>query len=152
MFFADIMVQQIFRAVKNRGEYRNKSDDYKERRGEKVDTFIILDESKLILPTGNDKESPYNILNRIVTEARKFGLGLIIVSQRPEHFSNEIISSIFTKIILNINENDVKDAVKRLGVKPESLFGQFKSVKDGLLLYGQTGTLFNSVATPWLKV
>jgi len=80
MFFADIMIQRIFRAVKLRGEYRNKSDAFKASHGQKVDTFIVIDESKLILPTGKEKENPYNILNRIVTEARKFGLALIIVS------------------------------------------------------------------------
>jgi DNA helicase HerA-like ATPase len=137
MFFADTVIQKIFRAVKMRGEYR------KLGRGNKVDTIIVIDESKLILPTGKDKENPYNILNRIVTESRKYGLALIIVSQRPDHFPEEMLSSIYTKIVLRINENDVKGATKSLGVKDPSLFTHLN--QRGVALIGNTGGLFQSV-------
>lgn len=137
MFFSDTLIQKIFRAVKMRGEYRKLG-----KRG-KADTFIIIDESKLILPTGKDKENPYNILNRIVTESRKFGMALIIVSQRPEHFPEEMLSSIYTKIVLRINENDVKAAANSLGVKDPSLFKHLNS--KNVALVGYTGGLFESV-------
>ena len=137
MFFSDTLIQKIFRAVKMRGEYRKLG-----KKG-KADTFIIIDESKLILPTGKDKENPYNILNRIVTESRKFGMALIIVSQRPEHFPEEMLSSIYTKIVLRINENDVKAAANSLGVKDPSLFKHLNS--KNVALVGYTGGLFESV-------
>ena len=137
MFFADTVIQKIFRAVKMRGEYRKLG-----KRG-KADTFVVIDESKLILPTGKDKENPYNILNRIVTESRKFGMALIIVSQRPEHFPEEMLSSIYTKIVLRINENDVKAAANSLGVKDHSLFKHLNY--KNVALVGYTGGLFESV-------
>jgi GTPase SAR1 family protein len=137
MFFADTVIQKIFRAVKMRGEYRKLG-----KRG-KADTFIVIDESKLILPTGKDKENPYNILNRIVTESRKYGMALIIVSQRPDHFPEEMLSSIYTKIVLKINENDVKAAMKSLGIKDVQLFQHLNS--KNVALIGHTGGLFQSV-------
>lgn len=137
MFFADTVIQKIFRAVKMRGEYR------KLRKKGKADTFIVIDESKLILPTGKDKENPYNILNRIVTESRKYGMALIIVSQRPEHFPEEMLSSVYTKIVLKINENDVKAAMKSLGIKDVQLFKHLNS--KNVALIGHTGGLFDSV-------
>jgi len=137
MFFADTVIQKIFRAVKMRGEYRKLG-----KRG-KADTFIVIDESKLILPTGKDKENPYNILNRIVTESRKYGMALIIVSQRPDHFPEEMLSSIYTKIVLKINENDVKAAMKSLGIKNVQLFQHLNS--KNVALIGHTGGLFQSV-------
>jgi len=138
MFFADTVIQKIFRAVKIRGEYKK----LKNKKG-KVDTFVIIDESKLVLPTGKDKENPYNILNRIVTESRKYGMGLIIVSQRPEHFPDEILSSIYTKIILRINQNDVPKAINSLGVKEKSLFKRLS--ERYVALIGYTGKPFESV-------
>lgn len=137
MFFADTVIQQIFRAAKLRGEYR------KLGKPGKADIYVVIDESKLILPTGKDKENPYNILNRIVTESRKFGMCLIIVSQRPDHFPEEMLSSIYTKVVLRINENDVKAATRALGIKDPSLFSHLNS--KNVALIGHTGGLFESV-------
>jgi len=137
MFFADTVIQKIFRAVKMRGEYRKLG-----KKG-KVDTFVVIDESKLILPTGKDKENPYNILNRIVTESRKYGMALIIVSQRPEHFPDEMLSSIYTKIVLKINANDFMSTTKSFGIKNTQLFQHLNS--KNVALIGHTGGLFNSV-------
>ena len=154
MFFADIMIQRIFRAVKLKGEYRTNSNSYKQRYGEKTSTFIVIDESKLILPTGKEKENPYNILNRVVTESRKFGLGLIIVSQRPSHFPEEILSNIYEKIVLKVNENDIPSAIKSLGVKDKALFTQLavdstSDSKKYICLCGTIGADFKSVVLPY---
>jgi hypothetical protein len=148
MFLADITIQEIFRNIKQQGEFSKRTKD----KNIKTSTFIVIDESKLVLPSGKEKENPYNILNRIVTEARKYGLALIIVSQRPSHFPQEIISSIFTKVVLKVNENDAKEAKKDLGIKPEYLFSHLEDAEDGAILVGETGSMFQSVATPWYRV
>jgi len=137
MFFNDIIVQKIFRAVKMRGEYRKIANN-------KCDTFIVIDESKIILPTGKDKENPYNLFNRIVTEARKYGLGLIIVSQRPNHFPQEMLSNIYTKICLRLNENDIPSAMKSLGIREKEIFKHTEKIGVGLV--GFTGKPFRSVS------
>lgn len=143
MFFAYTVIQKIFRGVKMRGEFRKKSY----AKGRKADTYVIIDESKLILPTGKDKENPYNILNRVVTEARKYGMCLIIVSQRPGHFPEEMISSIYTKVILKVDGDDVKAAMKSLGIKEASLFNDLN--KNNVALVGNTGSLYESVLLPY---
>lgn len=136
MFFADITIQEIFRNIKMLGEYKNRSEEYRLRRGKKCDKFIVIDESKLVLPTGSDKENPFNILNRIVSEARKFGLGLIMI---------------YTKVILNMGDNDIAKSKNILGIKNDLLFRHQKESADGVAIIGHTGGVYNSVATPWFK-
>lgn len=143
IFFADVIAQRIFRSVKMRGEYRNL------HLPGLADTFIIADESKLILPKGAEKDNPYHILHRIITESRKYGLGWIGASQRPNHFSEEMTSSIGTKVVLQINKNDIANAVRCLGVQNAEMFNQLKATGIGLV--GQLGKDFKTVALPWAE-
>lgn len=144
IFFADVIAQRIFRSAKMRGEYRESG------KPGVADIFIVVDESKLILPTGQDKDNPYIILNRIVTEARKYGLGWIGVSQRPSHFPPEMTSSIGTKVVLQINKGDISNAVRCLGVQNAESFHHLKT--KGTALIGQIGKDFYPVALPWVEI
>lgn len=109
IIFVDIFLQRLFRRHKGIGEYKPKD-------GGKVHTFIVFDESKIIVPKGKDKEDPMAVLNRLFTEIRKYGCGIIIISQRLDHFSNEIISSIHTKVILKSDSNDFKGIIKKTNI------------------------------------
>lgn len=132
VFFIDILVAKVFRAVRMRGEYRELPDN-RRIRGEKVDTFVVIDEAQSILPISkNEKESPRQILNRVVGEARKFGLGLIIVSQSPTVFPAPMFTNIATKAGLKTEANDVPAAIRFLGVKDKNLFTHAQ--QDGVVL------------------
>jgi len=99
-FLADLIVQRIFTRAKLKGEQPAPR------------TFVVIDESKLILPTGKEKENPFNYLNRIVTESRKFGLGIILVSQRISHYSKEMLSNIYCKVLLNLVQIKIRKTIK----------------------------------------
>ena len=106
IFLSDAIIQRIFRKSK-KSKNLNKG----------IKAFIVIDESKLILPHGKEKENPFNYINRIVSESRKYGLGIVLASQRIAHYSEEMLSNIDTKIVLRINENDINMAKSKLGIK-----------------------------------
>lgn len=135
LFFVELSIQRIFRKCKIKGEYQKRTD---KSRGDKVDTFVIADESRLILPNGREKDNPYNILNRVVLEARKYGLGLILASQRISHYNAEMLSNIYTKIILKTDESDTKETLAKLGLQGSDYMTTVNK-NDGVGLVIRTG-------------
>lgn len=117
-FFVDTFINKIFKAVRSRGVYKTNGNF---SRGDSVDTYIVIDEGRSILPSGKDINDDKQIINRVMNEARKFGLGLIFVSQSPSHYSSAILSA-FTKIVLKTQENEIAKSMKLLGVKDRGLY------------------------------
>ena len=122
IFLSDVIIQRIFRKSK-KSKNLNKG----------IKAFIVIDESKLILPYGKEKENPFNYINRIVSESRKYGLGIILASQRIAHYSEEMLSNIDTKIVLRINENDIAMAKSKLGIK-DSVYYRHLSSRFGVAI------------------
>ncbi|MFM4785410.1 DUF5710 domain-containing protein [Aeromonas veronii] len=88
------------------------------KRGEQAEILdvIILDEGHVY--TDDD---PDNIINTIAKEARKFGLALIIASQNPNHFPDDFITSVGTKIILGIDESHWAGAMRKMRLTEKEL-------------------------------
>lgn len=121
-FLSEFIAQKFFRACMLRGEYDKISSAPENT---KFDRIMIFDESKLALPVGVAKEDPFNIFNRILTESRKYGLAVILASQRLNHYSEEILSNIHTKILLGAKSNDYKNAARVMATKEEVLRNTF---------------------------
>ncbi|MFH1505408.1 MAG: ATP-binding protein [archaeon] len=72
--------------------------------------FLVIEEAHNYCPErsfGEKKSS--KILRNIVSEGRKFGLGLCIVSQRPARVDKSVLSQCTTQIILKVtNPNDLR--------------------------------------------
>jgi DNA helicase HerA-like ATPase len=100
IMFADILLEDIFMQAKERGEQ------------ESVNTFIIIDEAHIFI---NNEDT--HIINVIMKEARKFGLGLILASQSFEHFSDDIIANSASKLILGIDEMFQEASAKKLRIE-----------------------------------
>jgi len=124
LFIANLIIQRIFTKLRMRYEYKQGSSN-------NINTFIVIDESKLILPN-KEKNNDLHYINRIVSEARKFGLGVILASQRIAHYSQEMLSNISTKIILNTDESEQPIVKKKLGIKDDKIFEQIKSKDYGI--------------------
>lgn len=147
VFFTDVLLQKVFRAKKLKGEY----DKYPSRpRGTKTDTYVVIDESKLILPTGKDKESPFQAMNRIASESRKYGLGLVLASQKPTHYPQELLTNIDLKVVLTTAPNDIPQAKKLLGIQDDNLFKQAE--RFGVAMISSAAKDFESVCLPWVDV
>ncbi len=63
--------------------------------------LIIVEEAHIFAPQGEHNDT-VRILSRIAREGRKFGVGLGVVSQRPNRLNEDVLSQTNTKIILRI--------------------------------------------------
>jgi DNA helicase HerA-like ATPase len=61
--------------------------------------LIVLDEAHRFLPEGGDS-SCHRILTRVAKEGRKYGVGLIVVTQRPSEIDSTVLSQCGTMIAL----------------------------------------------------
>jgi len=97
--FVDVLLENIFMAAKARGE------------ADGPDTFILIDEAhKFVVEDGD------HIINRIVKEARKFGIGIILASQAFVHFSDDLLMSSGLKLVLGCPEMFREPMRRKLGL------------------------------------
>lgn len=94
--------------------------------------FVVDDEAKLLTAKKDDIKA---VLNKYTTEMRKFGVGLILSSQLIEHFDDEILGNVETKLCMKpTNEQEVKKNKKYFKVESHELLKLEKG--EGVLLYG----------------
>lgn len=136
-FIVDIWLGKVFKSCKIRGTYMEREN---RTRGDKCDTYVIIDESKLIAGTSRDKNNPYSYLNRIATEARGFGLGIVVAAQSAEHFPPEFLKNFHTQVILSTSTADADAVRKSFGIDKELLKYTEKIWGNGLI---KTGRVFN---------
>ena len=76
--------------------------------------MIVIEEAHNFIPErGFGKALSTKIIRTIASEGRKFGLGLMIISQRPARVDKNVISQCNTQIVLKLtNPNDL-DAIKK---------------------------------------
>lgn len=74
---------------------------------------IVIDEAHNFIT-----DEPDNVINIIAKEARKFGVGLFCASQSPDHFSDDFISNVSTKIILGIDQIYWDGSVRKMKIDP----------------------------------
>jgi len=97
--FVDTLLERIFIEAKARGEALG------------PDTWIVIDEAHLfVTPDGE------HIINRLVKEARKYGIGLILASQAFVHFSDDLLMSAATKLVLGCPEMYQEPMRRKLGL------------------------------------
>jgi len=100
MLFVDVLLERIFMESKSRGE------------ADGPDTFIFLDEAhKFVVDNGD------HVINRIVKESRKFGIGLILSSQAFVHFSDDLLMSSGLKLVLGCPEMYREPMRRKLGLE-----------------------------------
>ena len=103
------------------------------KRGQLEPFIMILEEAHNFVPEkGMGKAICSDILRKVASEGRKFGLGLGVISQRPANVAKNILSQCNTQLILRVtNPNDLK-AISR---SFEGITTQVKNSITGL----QTG-------------
>jgi DNA helicase HerA-like ATPase len=93
---------------------------------ERRTTFVfVCDEAHLYLPVREDadaveKQALYSF-ERIAKEGRKYGVSLLVVSQRPSDVSRTILSQCNNFLILRLTNDQDQNVVRRL--MPDSLAG-----------------------------
>ena len=145
IFFSELLLYHVFRQLKMRGEYHKYHD---KSRGRKVSDYIIIDESKLVLPTGAERDNPYNIQNRIASEARKYGLGVIWAAQISESFTRDILQNSDTKVVLKVSGDQRKTIKKNFGVPNDEMVKHTDIF--GVALIDTGGKGFKTTVLPWV--
>lgn len=87
-----------------------------DNQSQRVREFIVIDEADVYF-----SDDPENILNIIVKEGRKFGIGLICASQNPKHFSEDFMTNVSTKMVLALDETLWASTEKSFNLKSGSL-------------------------------
>jgi hypothetical protein len=81
--------------------------------------YLLIDEAKLCTPLR--KDDPQGILNRTVTEGRKFGIGLVVSTQQAAHLGRDLLTNSFTKILMRVDETEIAATSRRFRVGEELL-------------------------------
>lgn len=97
-------------------------------------TVLVLEEAHTFIARSHQEESPIqtasdtcrSTFERIAREGRKFGLGLVISSQRPWELSPTVLSQCNTFLLHRLVNDKDQDLVGRL--VPDSLGGMLKEL------------------------
>lgn len=95
---------------------------------------IFCDEAHLYIPertqTGSSGDVSVDIFERIAKEGRKYGVGLVVISQRPSEVNRTVLSQCSNLIAMRLTNGEDQSVVRRL--LPDSLggFGDLLPVLD----------------------
>lgn len=86
--------------------------------------LIVLEEAHRYL--NDSKDAAGEIVERIVKEGRKFGVGTMIVSQRPSEIRSTVLSQIGSFVVLRLSNTSDRSLVR--SSLPDNLSGLFDAV------------------------
>ncbi len=98
--------------------------------------MLVVEEAHNFCPErGFERAASSNILRTIASEGRKFGLGLLVISQRPARVDKNVISQCNTQIILRVtNPNDIRALSKGLEFMSSEMEEEIKRIPQGVAL------------------
>ncbi|RJS69646.1 ATP-binding protein [Methanophagales archaeon] len=117
--------------------YRICKEVFEGRKMGKIPPFmLVIEEAHNFCPErGFEKAVSSNILRTIASEGRKFGLGLLVISQRPARVDKNVISQCNTQIILRVtNPNDIRALSRGLEFMSAEMEEEIKRIPQGVAL------------------
>jgi hypothetical protein len=102
--------------------------------GERHPIALICDEAHLYIPerslAGSAGAASLAVFERIAKEGRKYGVGLVVVTQRPSEVSRTVLSQCGNLLAMRLTNGDDQAVVRRL--LPDSLggFGDLLPILD----------------------
>ena len=108
--------------------------------------LLVYEEAHNYIPQRSDSKFTATkiAVERVAKEGRKYGVGMIVVSQRPKELSETVIASCNTSIVMRLTNPDDQTYVKRL--VPDSLTGLMDILPS--LRTGEALILGDAVAMP----
>jgi hypothetical protein len=88
--------------------------------GRKQPLLLVLEEAHRFLPAG-ENTAAHRVVARIAKEGRKYGVGLMVVTQRPSDVDSAVLSQCGTMIALRVTNGTDRGAVA--GMVPDDLGG-----------------------------
>ena len=99
-----------------------------------IPTFIIIEEAHNFAPRSMDERSVLSrtIIRKIAREGRKFGVGVCLVSQRPNKLDSDVLSQCNTQIIMKImNPSDQEYIRQSVETVTEDIMRDLPSLSRG---------------------
>lgn len=84
--------------------------------------LICYEEAHRYLNAGTQNSFSHNAVERIMKEGRKFGLGAMIISQRPVEIPNQILSQVSTFIALRLTNSEDQSRIISFAPNNFSMF------------------------------
>ncbi|ADL19907.1 Bipolar DNA helicase [Acidilobus saccharovorans 345-15] len=133
---ADVVASYLLRRLlEERKRYERSLYEGDEPRGYPTPVVVVLEEAHVLVPANGNTETRYWAA-RVAREGRKFGVGLVLVSQRPRGLDVDVLSQTSTKLLLRMVEpedlSQVRSSSEALGDLAELLPGLRPG--EGLLL------------------
>ncbi|MCZ7395379.1 MAG: ATP-binding protein [Candidatus Methanoperedens sp.] len=102
--------------------------------------MLVLEEAHNFCPEkGFERTVSTDILRTIASEGRKFGLGLMVISQRPARVDKNVLSQCNTQIIMKVtNPNDLKAISKGLEGISSDVEEDIKRLSPGVAMIVST--------------
>ena len=103
-------------------------------REERHPISLFCDEAHLYIPERSSSNAgdaiSVNIFERIAKEGRKYGIGLVVISQRPSEVNRTVLSQCNNVIAMRLTNGDDQNVIRRL--LPDSLggFGDLLPILD----------------------
>ncbi len=103
------------------------------KRGRVNPGMVVVEEAHNYIPErGSGRAASTSVIRTIAAEGRKFGLGLLVISQRPARVDKNVISQCNTQIILRVtNPNDLRALSKGIEGMSSELEEEIKRLPPG---------------------
>lgn len=132
---ADERVAETILATISRKIFDARKVYVKEGEGDiRMPTFLIIEEAHNFAPRSMEDRPilSKNVLKKIAREGRKFGVGLCIVSQRPNKLDADVLSQCNTQIIMKIvNPSDQEYIRQSVETVTEDIVRDLPSLSGG---------------------
>ena len=93
--------------------------------------FFVIEEAHTFIKVGSDTETKF-IAGKIAKEARKFGMGLCIVSQRPSKVDEDVLSQMGSFAVLKMIQKRDQDSIFNTSEEiTEKMAGHLSSLNVG---------------------
>jgi hypothetical protein len=95
---------------------------------------VVIDEAKIYFAA----KDPDHIINRLIREARKFGLMLIFANQHATEYPEGILAGVGTKILLQVDKLYYRHTESMTGVPRDSLDWLHKNPRSTMMYESKT--------------
>jgi DNA helicase HerA-like ATPase len=75
--------------------------------------FVVLEEAHNLVPGGRDVTRASRIVNTVAAEGRKFGVFLVVITQRPSKIAEDTLSQCASQLVMRLTNPDDQKAVQR---------------------------------------
>ncbi|KCZ71921.1 putative ATPase [Candidatus Methanoperedens nitroreducens] len=126
---ASIMLRRLFDAKE--GTENNRYNESHIDKFLPYPVFVIIEEAHRFAPHSGEAKSK-SILKTILSEGRKFGIGICMVSQRPSKLDADSLSQCMTQITMRIiNPGDQQQIAQSIETASRDLISELPSLAKG---------------------